>query len=102
MVYCVNCGAKNPDDAVTCMQCGRSIMHVEKERTGRQEEMFGMPHHWGGVLVGLFIIVIGLVFLLKEFVPMLANIFWPLVLIFVGAAILLSGLYRSSRRAEHW
>ena len=99
MVYCVNCGAKNPDEAVTCTQCGRSIMRVERERKWREEEViFGMPHHWGGVLVGVFIIVIGLVFLFKQFVPMLADIFWPLVLIFVGATILLSGLYRYSHQ----
>jgi ribosomal protein L40E len=99
VVYCVNCGTKNPDDAVTCTQCGRSIMRVERGRTWREEEMcFGMPSHWGGVLVGLFIIVIGLIFFFRQFVPMLTDIFWPLVLIFVGAAILLGGIYRYSRR----
>jgi hypothetical protein len=29
---------------------------------------------------------------------LLAKVFWPLVLIFVGAAIILNGLYRHSRR----
>ena len=57
-----------------------------------------MPSHWGGVLLGFFIIVIGLVFLFRQFVPMLADIFWPLILIFVGIAILLGGMYRYSRR----
>jgi uncharacterized membrane protein YvbJ len=99
MVYCVNCGTQNPDDAVTCSQCGKSIMQVERASRPREDEMFAMPHHhWGGVLAGLFIIVIGLILLVNEFVPMLANIFWPLVLIFVGAAIILNGLYRHSRR----
>jgi hypothetical protein len=74
-------------------------MGVERWRTRREEEAcFGMPSHWGGVLVGLFIIVIGLVFLFRQFVPMLADIFWPLILIFVGIAILLGGMYRYSRR----
>jgi hypothetical protein len=74
-------------------------MRVDRGRTWREEEAcFGMPSHWGGVLVGLFIIVIGLVFLFRQFVPMLADIFWPLILIFVGIAILLGGMYRYSRR----
>lgn len=98
MVYCVNCGAKNPDDAETCTQCARPIMRVERRRTWREEEAyFGRPFHWGGVLVGLFIIVIGFAFLFRQFVPMLANIFWPLILIFVGIAILLGGISRYSR-----
>lgn len=59
---------------------------------------FGMPSHWGGVLVGLFIVLIGLAFLYRRFVPGFADIFWPLVLIFVGIAVLLGGLYRYSRR----
>ena len=99
MVYCVNCGTKNPDDAITCVQCGKPITGVERERRRREEEMcFGMPSHWGSLLVGLFIIVLGLVFLFRQFIPKLADIFWPLILVFVGLAILLGGLYRSSRR----
>jgi hypothetical protein len=74
-------------------------MRVESGRTRHEEEMcFGMPSHWGGILVGLFVIVIGLVFLTRQFIPMLADIFWPLTLIFVGTAILLGGIYRYSRR----
>jgi hypothetical protein len=73
-------------------------MHVEHEGMRREEEMpFRMHSHWGGVLVGLFLIVIGLMFLFKQFLPILGEVFWPLVLIFVGAAILLSGLTRYSR-----
>jgi len=56
-----------------------------------------MHAHWGGVLIGLFLIAIGVLFLFKQFLPLLGEIFWPLVLIFVGAAILLSGLTRYSR-----
>jgi len=74
-------------------------MRVETGRTSREEEMcFGMPSHWGGLLAGLFIIVIGLVFLTRQFIPLLTDIFWPLLLIFIGTAILLGGLYRFSRR----
>ncbi|HXZ98312.1 MAG TPA: zinc-ribbon domain-containing protein, partial [Candidatus Acidoferrum sp.] len=96
LVYCVRCGAKNPDDATVCAQCGKPLMGVERGRTRHEEEMcFGMPHHWGSILVGLFIIVLGLSILFQS---LLAIQFWPLVLIFIGIAVLLGGLYRYSRR----
>jgi len=73
-------------------------MRVEREGVGRGEEVpFRMHSHWGGVLVGMFLMVIGLMFLFKQILPILGEAFWPLVLIFVGAAILLSGLTRYSR-----
>lgn len=98
MVYCVNCGAQNSDDAVTCTHCGKSIMEVERGSRRHGDEVFATRHHWGGVFAGLFIIIIGLLLMVNEFVPLLAKVFWPLVLIFVGAAIILNGLYRHSRR----
>ncbi len=98
MVYCVNCGAKNSDDATICSQCGRSIMKVEPKATERVEtQRFERRTHFGGVLVGLFLIVIGLLFFFEQFVPLITQIFWPLVLIFVGTAIILSGIRRHSR-----
>jgi predicted nucleic acid-binding Zn ribbon protein len=99
LVYCVRCGAKNPDDAAVCSQCGKPIMGVERGRMRHEKEMcFGMPSHWGSLLVGLFIVVLGLVLLYRQFVPGIADIFWPLVLVFLGIAVLLGGLYRYSRR----
>ena len=71
-------------------------MHVEGETRGREEMVYGTRPHWGGIFAGLLIIMIGLIVLFKQFVPILADVFWPLVLIFVGASILLSGLYRYS------
>ena len=97
MVYCVRCGAKNPDDAAICAQCGKPLVGVERVRTRREEEArFGMPSHWGGVLAGLFIIMIGLAMLFRGLLGI--QDIWPLVVIFVGIAILLGGLYRYSRR----
>jgi hypothetical protein len=97
LVYCVRCGAKNPDDAAVCAQCGKPLMGVERGRTRHEEEMcFGMPHHWGSVLVGLFIIVLGLAILFQSWLAI--QDFWPIVLIFVGIAVLVGGLYRYSRR----
>jgi len=97
LVYCVRCGTKNPDDAAVCAQCGKPLMGVERARTRREEEMcFGLPHHWGSVLVGVFIIILGLSILFRSWIGV--QDFWPLVLIFVGVAILLGGFYRYSRR----
>jgi ribosomal protein L40E len=97
LVYCVRCGAKNPDDAAVCAQCGKPLMGVERGRTRHEAEMcFGMPSHWGSVLVGLFIIMIGLSILFRSWLGL--QDVWPLVLIFVGIAILLGGFYRYSRR----
>ena len=99
MVYCVKCGAKNPDDAAICAQCGRTLTGVERERTRHEGEMcFGMPSHWGSVLVGLFIVILGLAFFYRQLVPSIGDLFWPMILIFFGIAILLGGIYRSSRR----
>jgi len=96
LVYCVKCGAKNPDDAAVCAQCGKPLMGVEKVRSRHEQEMcFGLPSHWGSVLVGLFIIVLGLSIMFRTWIGV---DFWPLVLIFVGIAVLLGGFYRYSRR----
>jgi hypothetical protein len=99
LVYCVRCGAKNPDDAVMCAQCGKPLVGVERGRTHYEGEMcFGMPSHWGGVLVGLFIVILGLAFLYRQFMPSIGDILWPLILVFIGIAVILGGLYRYSRR----
>lgn len=98
MVYCVNCGAKNPDDAAVCAQCGKSIMGVERGRTKQERGMcFGMPSGWGGVLVGAFIIIIGVLLVYQQFAHISYDI-GPLALVFIGIAVLLGGLYRYSRR----
>lgn len=74
-------------------------MTVERERRRHEEEMcFGMPSHWGGVLVGIFIILIGLALFSQRLIPNIWDFFWPLVLIFIGIAVLVGGLYRYSRR----
>jgi len=99
VVYCVKCGTKNPDDAKTCLQCETPLASVERRRTQREEEMcFGMPSHWGGLVLGVFIVIVGLAFLYRQFVPRAADIIWPLVVIFLGIAVLLGGWYRYTRR----
>jgi len=99
LVYCVRCGAKNPDDAAICTQCGKPIMGAERGRTRREEEMcFGMPSHWGGVLIGIFVVILGLMLFYQQFARVSWDLFGPLVLVFIGIAVLLGGIYRYSRR----
>lgn len=72
-------------------------MGVERVRSRHEEEMcFGLPRHWGSVLAGLFIIVLGVSILLRSWIGW--QDFWPLLLIFIGLVILLGGFYRYSRR----
>jgi ribosomal protein L40E len=91
MVYCVKCGAKNPDDAKTCSQCGAPLYsleavekprRVEKECFGTrmgveprervEEECFGIPRGGAvmGLAIGLIIILAGLSFLFQELVAL--------------------------------
>jgi hypothetical protein len=46
--------------------------------------------------VGLFIIILGMAMLFRTYLRI--EDFWPLILIFVGLAVLLGGLYRYTRR----
>jgi len=99
LVYCVKCGAKNPDDAAVCAQCGKPLAGVERGRTKEEKEAcFGMPSHWGGILLGIFIVISGLFLFYQQFAHVSWDVFGPLVLVFIGIAIVLGGLYRYSRR----
>jgi hypothetical protein len=72
-------------------------MKVDGERPVRWHEYpYARRSHWGGILAGSFLIIIGALFLFQQFVPFITEIFWPLVLIFVGAAIIFSGIRRRS------
>ena len=99
LVYCAKCGAKNPDDAAVCAQCGKPLAGVERGRTKEEKEAcFGMPSHWGSILLGVFIVISGLILFYQQFAHVGWDVFGPLVLVFIGIAVLLGGLYRYSRR----
>ncbi len=73
-------------------------MGVERGRTKREGEMcFGMPSHWGGILVGIFIVIVGVLLFYQQTAHISYDI-GPLVLVFIGIAVVLGGLYRYSRR----
>jgi len=107
MVYCVKCGAKNPDDAKLCAQCGAPLQLVEKEeecfgverRRRYEEECFGIPH--GGAIVtlviGLIIVLAGLSFFASEIYHITIP-WWPFVVILFGILIIIGAIFGLRRR----
>jgi len=107
MVYCTKCGAKNPDDAKVCAQCGAPLYTGEKEeecfggerRKRYEEECFGIPH--GGAIVtlaiGLIIVLAGLSFFLSEIYHITIP-WWPFVVILFGILIIVGAIYGLTRR----
>ena len=119
MVYCAKCGAKNPDDAKTCTQCGASLYAVgepgrqrfEDECGGRRRrgepyrrmeyECFGIPS--GGAVVGLTIGVIillaGVIYFMQQANLISQNVnVWPFAIIIFGILLIIGALYGLRRR----
>jgi type IV secretory pathway VirB2 component (pilin) len=100
MVYCTECGEKNPDDAEFCVKCGVALYPERGHGRGwdrRDRDMcFGVPvggHVWG-IIIGLIIILWGM----SHFVGFRFN-FMAIMAVVFGVIILL-GAFRgaSSRR----
>jgi LiaI-LiaF-like transmembrane region len=65
------------------------------------------PYHWGRLVFGLLILVIGAYLLLKDALGLdipevKGDALWPLILIGVGAVVLLRTLTESGRRSCPW
>jgi uncharacterized membrane protein YvbJ len=100
MVYCTKCGAKNPDDAKVCSQCGASLYPVREERERyyrrREEECFGIPR--GGTIVsftiGVVIVLWGMIWLLQQagWIAKTVDV-WPFAVIIFGILIIIGALY---------
>ncbi len=101
MVYCIKCGAENPDDAKVCTQCKASLNSVgEREHHRRiEDECFGIPR--GGSIVslvfGIMIILVGLSFFIQE-VYGIAIPWWPFMIILFGILIIIGALHGFRRR----
>jgi uncharacterized membrane protein YvbJ len=105
MVYCTKCGAKNPDDAKTCSQCGASLYPVREERQRYyrryEHECFGIPGGGAivGVAIGVIIVLAGLLWFMQQ-----ANIIssevsvWPFAAIIFGVLIIMGALFGMRRR----
>ena len=105
MVYCSKCGAKNPDDAKVCSQCGASLYPTRRERERHyrryEDECFGIPR--GGAIVGLaigiIIVLAGLLWLLQEASVISSNIsVWPFAAMIFGILIVLGALFGMRHR----
>jgi uncharacterized membrane protein YvbJ len=105
MVYCTKCGAKNPDDAKVCAQCGVSLYPVREERERHyrryERECFGIPR--GGTIVGLaigiIIVVAGLLWFLQQAKLIASEVsVWPFAAIIFGILIVIGALYGMRRR----
>jgi len=97
-LYCAKCGAKNEDNAQSCIQCGQPLYATGVGRPRREEEMcFGLPRHWGGIIFGIFLIILGFVYFLQQYLKISIDL-WPVILIFIGILVIAGALYRSSRR----
>jgi len=99
VVYCTECGARNPDDAKFCVKCGAALYPERspgRVSHGRAREMcFGVPvsgRIWG-VVFGLVIVLWGL----SDLMGRRLNFFAILAIVF-GFAILSGALKGSSRR----
>ena len=97
MVYCTKCGTQNPNDAITCSKCGASLNPApyKEYRRYRSEEgvCFGGRNYIWGIIIGLFIVLIGVANLLG------GNIWdqlWPVFIILVGVIIIISAFMRKS------
>ena len=105
MVYCSKCGTLNPDIALNCSNCGAPLFAPENRPFSRYERRryyranYGYSQGGGGgiglLLIGLFIILVGL----AAFGGFTAfwNYFWPILLVMVGVWILALALRRNRR-----
>ncbi len=103
MVYCTRCGAKNPDDAKVCSECGAPLYPAggERERFSRrrEEECFGIPRGPPfGLVIGIIIALWGLIWFLQQakIIPPTVEV-WPFAAIIFGMLIIISALYGTRR-----
>lgn len=115
MVYCVKCGAKNPDDAKTCSQCGAPLYSLTEGKRSRhrndecfgaaepfeevEKECFGIPRGGAvvGLAIGIIIIIAGLSMLFQELFH-ISLPWWPFVVILFGVLVIIGAVYGLRRR----
>jgi len=101
MVYCTKCGAENADDAENCKNCGASLhpppyREHRYRRRGEDDICFGGRGGatWG-IIIGLFILIIGVSSLLGDAFTWLSwDKLWPLFIILVALMIIVNSVMR--------
>ena len=103
MIYRVNCGAKNVDDAEVCAKCRGPLYSTgEHEHYRRvEDECFGIPR--GGTVVGfaigIIIILVGSIWFLQQADVIHEDVnVLPFVAIIFGILIIIGALYGLRRR----
>ena len=97
MVYCTKCGTQNPDDAMKCLNCGAPLNETpnreyHRNRYRYEDDMcFGGRSHIWGIIIGIFIILIGISSLLGGNIW---NELWPAFIILVGLVIVVNAIMR--------
>jgi len=95
MVYCTKCGAENKEDASVCEKCGASLNPAPYRRYQRyryeDNVCFGGQSHIWGIIIGLFIIMIGASSLIGFDIW---DKFWTLFIILIGVIIVVNTLMR--------
>jgi uncharacterized membrane protein YvbJ len=106
MITCTRCGAQNEDDAKFCVSCGATLNVRSKKREDTcfgqpehrvEQECFGLPYGGAiiGIIIGAFIIIMGLSMLLNLDLGQYVGAF---VVIVIGILIIAGALYGMSRR----
>lgn len=108
MVYCSKCGAENKEDTKYCIKCGKNLYSIKgKDKDedvcfGRSEreledECLGIPYGGAlvGLIIGIFIIIIGLAIALKLEIWRWIGTF---ILIIVGLVIIIGAFFGFRRR----
>jgi uncharacterized membrane protein YvbJ len=102
MVYCTNCGTKNPDNAKHCSKCGEPLTtgrHGYDDdcfgfRDLKQEPCFGIPNIIWPLVIGGLIIIWGLSILFDGYFAFLGHNMWALIFIVIGLIIIGRALQR--------
>jgi len=105
LVYCTNCGKKNPDNEEKCSKCGEPLYAPssidravdtcfgEPRRRYERDVCFGIPSTILPLLIGGFIILWGISFLLQSMYHVTFEV-WPIFVIVFGLVIIVTALFR--------
>lgn len=103
MVYCIQCGFENKDDAYYCVKCGASLPLTHDRGSHSTHECFGMSkgddscfglRHGGaiiGLILGVLIIISGISILLDQSIW---HLLLPLFIIAIGLLIVFEAIFR--------
>jgi hypothetical protein len=103
LVYCIQCGFENKDDAYYCVKCGVSLPLTHTRYNHSSHDCFGISkgddsclvlRHGGaiiGMIVGVLIIISGISVLLDQSIW---HLFLPLFIIAIGLFLVFEAIFR--------